>query len=400
MSSVWRMSRRTLASSATRTRGPVAVPGKLQLERLEDRRLLIVNGTVTTGWPAVVSVGGASGVLITPTCVLTASHSASASVKIGGKAYTAFEVIRHPEYSSNSNDLAIVRLSQPVTGIAPIPILRSRPYIGQPATLAGFGLGGTDAGAVAGSGGVKRAGTTQIDGATSSFLVFSFRTRGEANIAVGDSGGPAVVNVAGVNYVAGIAMGHTMTSSALGDTAYHTRVDAYATWIDSVCRVPPATAAGITVTPTAGLVTTEAGGRATFTVRLNSRPSASVSIGVSSSDTTEGRVSTATLVFTPSNWSSSQTVTVTGVDDNLFDGGVAYSIVTAPAVSRDAAYNGLNPADVTVTNRDNELRQKAQSMSALAFAAGSVTGAVVPTDATAVSPTSRLRGRPVVSPRP
>ena len=50
-------------------------------------------------------------------------------------------------------------------------------------------------------------------------------------------------------------------------------------------------AAGITVTPTSGLVTTEAGaGTATFTVVLNSEPTADVTIGLSSDDTSEGTV--------------------------------------------------------------------------------------------------------------
>ena len=49
-------------------------------------------------------------------------------------------------------------------------------------------------------------------------------------------------------------------------------------------------AAGITVTPTTGLTTTEAGGTATFTVVLNTQPTADVTIALSSSDTTEGTV--------------------------------------------------------------------------------------------------------------
>ena len=56
--------------------------------------------------------------------------------------------------------------------------------------------------------------------------------------------------------------------------------------------------AGITVNPVAGLVTTEAGGTATFTVVLNTQPAASVTIGVSSSDTTEGTVTPRTSTFT------------------------------------------------------------------------------------------------------
>ena len=79
-------------------------------------------------------------------------------------------------------------------------------------------------------------------------------------------------------------------------------------------------AAGITVTPTTALTTTEAGGTATFTVVLNTQPTADVTIALSSSDTTEGTVTPASLTFTTANWNVAQTVTVTGVDDALVDG--------------------------------------------------------------------------------
>src|SRR5205807_2009424 len=74
-------------------------------------------------------------------------------------------------------------------------------------------------------------------------------------------------------------------------------------------------AAGITVSPTSGLVTTEGGGQATFTVVLTSTPTADVTIGLSSSDTSEGSVSPAALTFTAANALTPQTVTITGVDD-------------------------------------------------------------------------------------
>jgi len=70
--------------------------------------------------------------------------------------------------------------------------------------------------------------------------------------------------------------------------------------------------AGITVVPTSGLQTTEAGGTATFTVVLDSQPTEDATIGLSSSDTTEGTVSPAILTFTPVNWNVPQEVTVTG----------------------------------------------------------------------------------------
>ena len=47
-------------------------------------------------------------------------------------------------------------------------------------------------------------------------------------------------------------------------------------------------------------------------------------------------------------------MTVTGVNDAVVDGNVAYTIVTAAAASTDRNYNGVNASDVTVTNTDND----------------------------------------------
>ncbi len=112
--------------------------------------------------------------------------------------------------------------------------------------------------------------------------------------------------------------------------------------------------AGVVVAPVAGLVTTESGGTATFTVRLASQPTANVTVALSSSNTAEGTVAPASVTFTPANWNTAQTVTVTGVDDNVADGDIAYAIVTGAATSTDPVYSGMNPADVSVTNRDND----------------------------------------------
>ena len=89
-------------------------------------------------------------------------------------------------------------------------------------------------------------------------------------------------------------------------------------------------------------------------MKLNTQPTANVTIGLSSSDTTEGTVSPASLTFTSANWNVLQTVTVTGVNDSIIDGNITYSIVTAAAVSSDANYNGKNAANVVVTNNDND----------------------------------------------
>ena len=113
--------------------------------------------------------------------------------------------------------------------------------------------------------------------------------------------------------------------------------------------------AGFTITPISGN-TSEAGGTASFSVKLNSKPTADVTLSLASSDTTEGTISNSKLTFTESNWNDAQTVTVKGVDDTLVDGNIAYRIVTNAAVSADAKYNNLNPVDVSVVNiNDNDI---------------------------------------------
>lgn len=109
---------------------------------------------------------------------------------------------------------------------------------------------------------------------------------------------------------------------------------------------------GITLSATSGHTTTESGGTATFTIVLDSQPTADVTIGLSSSNTDEGTVSPSSMTFTSSNWNTAQTVTVTGVDDNSDDGDIAYSIVTAAAISSDDNYSELDAADASATNAD------------------------------------------------
>src|SRR5207247_3779371 len=113
-------------------------------------------------------------------------------------------------------------------------------------------------------------------------------------------------------------------------------------------------AAGISVTPTAGLVTTEFGGGSTFAVVLTSQPVADVVIPIASSNPAEGTPSAASLTFTAADWNLPQTVLVAGVDDAVDDGDVAYTIVLGAASSSDPDYADLDAADVAVTNTDDD----------------------------------------------
>ncbi len=116
----------------------------------------------------------------------------------------------------------------------------------------------------------------------------------------------------------------------------------------------PQPTAGVTVNAASPLVTTEAGGTATFTVALISAPTADVTIGITSSNALEGKVAPALLTFTQANWNVPQTVTVTGIDDCGADGDVNYTVVLGRAASLDANYNNFKPNDVAAVNRDND----------------------------------------------
>lgn len=110
--------------------------------------------------------------------------------------------------------------------------------------------------------------------------------------------------------------------------------------------------AGLLISPTDGLVTTESGMSDSFQIRLTSRPTQPVSVRLSSSDPGEGVVHPTTLNFPPDQWDIWQTVTVTGVDDYSDDGNQEYQIL-ARAESGDPLYDGLS-AVARVTNSDND----------------------------------------------
>ena len=116
--------------------------------------------------------------------------------------------------------------------------------------------------------------------------------------------------------------------------------------------------AGVEVSPTSGLMTTEGGGTATFTVRLLSAPEGDVTVPLASSDPGEGRVSPSPLVFTAANATTAQTVVVTGVDDEVDDGDEPYVIETGdPSSPDDPAYDALEAGDVddvSVVNADDD----------------------------------------------
>ena len=106
---------------------------------------------------------------------------------------------------------------------------------------------------------------------------------------------------------------------------------------------------------------TESGGTATFTVALRTQPSEAVTVSVTSRDEGEGRVSagggapaaSTALTFAAAAWNTAQTVTVTGVQDPVDDGTVAWNVRLDPS-SGDGNYEGLSDVDVSVSTTDDD----------------------------------------------
>lgn len=112
----------------------------------------------------------------------------------------------------------------------------------------------------------------------------------------------------------------------------------------------------LTVTPRTGLVTSEEGGTTSFTITLDFPPTKEVTIPVySDPKTDEAVVTSPPIIFATGEYGEqgSKSVQVTGQDDSDNDGDVKYQIVLGPAVSDDPVYNGIDPADVTIVNLDN-----------------------------------------------
>jgi hypothetical protein len=114
--------------------------------------------------------------------------------------------------------------------------------------------------------------------------------------------------------------------------------------------------AGVTFTQTAGFVTTEAGGTATFKVSLTTQPSQPVTITLVSSNTAEVLVSPNTLTFSSGNWSVQQQVTLTGVDDALLDFTQPFTITVLPlSAPGEPNYNNLSVGSLSGINLDDEV---------------------------------------------
>jgi CubicO group peptidase (beta-lactamase class C family)/V8-like Glu-specific endopeptidase len=186
-----------------------------------------------------------AGTLIAPQWVLTAAHVAAslkmpATIAFDGTNYTVQDRTLYPGWKDGEpNDIALLKLAQPVQGVAPVSPYTSTDEVGQTVTLVGYGGTGTGLTGRRNEDGAKRAATNKIEGADHEWLTFTFDPPGAATglegiSGPGDSGSPALLQKDGKWFVAGVSVwgdSGGKTPGMYGQKEGYTRVSSYAQWV-------------------------------------------------------------------------------------------------------------------------------------------------------------------------
>jgi len=184
---------------------------------------------LATRYPAAVSIApDVEGALITPRWVLTSARGAMLlqaararpPLELGGKPNSIEATFIHPEWDQGRRaDIALVFLREPVTGIAPLALMRERDENEEIVFVVGHGAGR------------KRAGINTVDRVADRTLELKVKPLAEASdlqgaAAASENGAPAFVERSGKALLAGVFSGNE------GDWQVFTRVSTYAEWIE------------------------------------------------------------------------------------------------------------------------------------------------------------------------
>lgn len=207
------------------------------------------------------------GVLIAPQWVVTAAHATQwhpvTEVMIDGTCVAVAQVFVHPgyrkfpdalasgdakpamEFLAGSDDIALIKLAKPVTGIKPVALYEGRHELGRTVVLYGKGAAGDGrAGqAVGPNRTVLRRAENVVTAVQERWLVYAFDSGRaaeplEGTLGNGDSGGPVLIRDRGEWQLAGLASwkeAHGQLDEfrpgLYGQRAYQVRISHYLPWI-------------------------------------------------------------------------------------------------------------------------------------------------------------------------
>ncbi|MBQ8037144.1 MAG: hypothetical protein IJ268_09140, partial [Proteobacteria bacterium] len=101
------------------------------------------------------------------------------------------------------------------------------------------------------------------------------------------------------------------------------------------------------------LMTSEAGEAVKINALLSVEPTEDVILKLTSTNTKEGKVSPASIKFDAANWNEAHTITVTGIDDLVEDGNIAYQLNIA-VETNDPNFKDLKVDPIDLINADND----------------------------------------------
>ncbi len=206
-------------------------------------------------YPQLCHFADGEGTLIASQWVVTAAHVAEAikegltyesqEILCNDQSYEIEEVIVHPEFAlspaSIANDIALVKLKKPVTGVEPARLYSKQDEKGKLITVIGRGDTGTGLTGPVEMDKINRAGTNKVDGSDEEWIYFKFdgpdspnTTPMEAISGPGDSGGPAFFDDGDTRYILGVSsfQDGEVGEGRYGVTEYYARVSAYKNWIE------------------------------------------------------------------------------------------------------------------------------------------------------------------------